>query len=231
MFRLCAGVLADIASTGVGEVICLGDVVGYGGSPAECIEVLRNASIPCLKGNHDAMVADDSNIRLDETNPLARLGIEWTQHTLSFDHRSWLAELPMTVERAGWQAVHATLHEPHEWEYVLTVADAARHFRHQHLPLCFIGHTHQPAFWVEGEDRKRDITSIQSVTPHQKQLINAGSVGQPRDKDERACYLVYRPEQRDVWWRRVDYDIEAAQRAIMEAGLPPRFAGRLKLGR
>lgn len=224
-------VLADIAQQDVGEIICLGDVVGYGGNPAECIDLVREARIPCLKGNHDALAAGDSSTRLDDTNPAARLAIEWTRRALSSEHRSWLAELPMTFERSDWQAVHATLNEPHEWEYVLTGSDAARNFRHQRLPLCFIGHTHQPAFWVEGEDRKRDITSIEPVTADRKQLVNVGSVGQPRDKDERACWLLHRPGKSDVWWRRVPYDIEFAQRAIIDAGLPAKFAERLGLGR
>ena len=114
---------------------------------------------------------------------------------------------------------------------MLTASDTALHFPHQSRPVCLIGHTHQPAFWVEGEDRKRDITSIESIVPTRKQLINVGSIGQPRDKDPRACYLLYRPDQQDVYWRRVNYDIASAQRAIIAASLPPKFAERLELGK
>jgi len=137
----------------------------------------------------------------------------------------------MRIERESFEAVHATLHCPEEWDYVQSILDAGKNFEHQKRDLCFIGHTHRPAFYVEGEDRTRDVTSIESVTAGRKQLINVGSVGQPRDREERACYLVYRPERKDVCWRRVDYDIEAAQSAILAAGLPPRFAYRLSHGK
>lgn len=223
-------VLEDIAKQGVKQIFCLGDVVGYGGQPMECVELLRERGIPCLKGNHDAMVAGDEGLSLLGTSDTARLAIEWTQSVLSPAQRRWLAELPMTFEHASFQAVHATLHKPQEWDYVLTAADAALHFPHQRLPLCFIGHTHRPAFWVAGEDTGRDITSLEMLNLACKQLINVGSVGQPRDRDERACYLLYRPAQQDVWWRRVAYDIAAAQRAITAAGLPSKFALRLLMG-
>ncbi|MBE2286159.1 MAG: metallophosphatase family protein [Prosthecobacter sp.] len=222
-------VLADIASQGVTDIICLGDVVGYGGQPGECIELLRERAIPCLKGNHDAMAAGDDSL-LAGSSAAARQAIEWTRGVLSFDQRCWLAELPMTSLHAGFETVHASLDEPQEWNYVMNVADAGLHFRHQRLPLCFIGHTHRPAFWVEGESITRDITSIEAVSSSRRQVINVGSVGQPRDYDERACYLLYRPGQQDVWWRRVSYDIPAAQAAIRSAGLPSKLAFRLQMG-
>jgi diadenosine tetraphosphatase ApaH/serine/threonine PP2A family protein phosphatase len=223
-------VLADIASQGVTDIVCLGDVVGYGGQPAACIELLREKAIPSLMGNHDAMAAGDDSL-LAGSSEAARLAIEWTRSVLSFDQRSWLAELPMTSMHADFQTVHASLDEPQEWNYVMNATDAARHLRRQRLPLCFIGHTHRPAFWVEGEDDGREVTSIEPVSCNRRQVINVGSVGQPRDHDERACYLLYRPQQQDVWWRRVSYDIPAAQEAIRAAGLPPKLAFRLQMGK
>lgn len=222
-------VLAHIAEQGITEIYCLGDVVGYGGNPAECIDLLREMGIPCLKGNHDAMVAEATQ---DERgNATMALMWGWTERALSFEQRSWLAELPLTLEKPAFQAAHAMLHHPQDWGYVLSASHAALHFPHQHHPLCFIGHTHRPAFWVEGEDTARDITNLEPVVSTHRQLINVGSVGQPRDRDERACYLIYRPEQQDVWWRRVVYDIIAAQRAIEDAGLPFAFAARLNVGK
>lgn len=222
-------VLTDIAAQQVTEIYCLGDVVGYGGQPAQCVDLLREARIPCLKGNHDSMVAGDAG-SLKGIGDATRLAIEWTQSVVSPEQRSWLGDLPLTMEQADFQAVHAMLETPEEWDYVLSAAEAGRHFRHQRKSLCFIGHTHCPAFWLEGETRERDITSIETVFSTRKQVINVGSVGQPRDRDERACYLIYRPERQDVWWRRVDYDIKAAQQAIMSAGLPSKFAMRLLRG-
>ena len=156
---------------------------------------------------------------------------DWTERAISFEQRSWLAELPMTLERPDFQAVHAMLPHPEEWSYVLTAAHADLHFAYQTRPLCFIGHTHRPAFWVAGEDVGRGITSLEAIDMNRKQLINVGSVGQPRDGDECACYLLYRPDHADVWWRRIPYDIEAAQRAIEDAGLPIKFADRLRFGK
>lgn len=219
-------VLAAIAGQGITQIYCLGDVVGYGGSPVECVDLLRENGIPCLKGNHDAMVAHGNQVA-----GRMKLMWDWTEQQLSFDQRSWLAELPLTFELPEFQAVHAMLPMPEEWGYVLTASHAALHFAYQTNPLCFIGHTHSPAFWIEGEDREHEITSIERVSLDRKQLINVGSVGQPRDGDGRACYAIYRPDQQDVWWRRVDYDVKAAQNAIEDAGLPLVFAERLSHGK
>ena len=223
-------VLADIAGQGASEVICLGDLVGYGGQPAECVDLLRARGIPCLKGNHEAAVTDPGELEDAGSGAMASMW-RWTQDALGQDRLRWLAELPMVLERAPFQAVHASLHHPQDWNYVLTTADAALHFVHQVRPLCFIGHTHRPAFWVAGEEAARDITSLETLDLNRRQLVNVGSVGQPRDRDERACYLLLRPDQSDVWWRRVPYDVAAAQHAIEDAGLPVRFAERLRLGR
>ena len=223
-------VLADIAEQGVSEIICLGDVVGYGGQPAECVQLLRERGIVTLKGNHDAVVADGGSMEGYGRATMALMW-DWTEQALSFEQRSWLAELPMTLEKPDFQAVHAMLPHPEEWGYVLTAAHADLHFAYQTKPLCFIGHTHRPAFWVAGEDAARNITSLESIDMSRKQLINVGSVGQPRDGDESACYLLYRPDHADVWWLRVPYDIAAAQRAIEDAGLPIKFADRLRFGK
>jgi diadenosine tetraphosphatase ApaH/serine/threonine PP2A family protein phosphatase len=223
-------VLADIAGQAVSEIICLGDVVGYGGRPAECVDLLRERRIPCLKGNHDAAVSDPAELEAAGSEAMAFMW-RWTQDALGQDHLRWLAELPMVLDRPHFQAVHAALHQPQDWNYVLTAADAALHFVHQVRPLCFVGHTHRPAFWVAGEESARDITSLETLDMNRRQLVNVGSVGQPRDRDERACYLLHRPAQSDVRWRRVPYDIAAAQHAIEDAGLPVRFAERLRLGR
>ena len=219
-------VLADIAGQGITQIYCLGDVVGYGGNPVECVDRMREAGIPCLKGNHDAVVAHGN-----EAGGHMKKMWDWTEQQLNFDQRSWLAELPMTFDLPEFQAVHARLPMPEEWGYVLTASHAALHFAYQTNPLCFIGHTHSPAFWIEGKDREHEITSIELVSLDRKQLINVGSVGQPRDGDYRACYVIYRPDEHEVSWRRVDYDVKAAQNAIEDAGLPLAFAERLSRGK
>lgn len=223
-------VIADIEQQGIRERVCLGDIVGYGAQPAECLELLRAKDFRfILQGNHDAYVAadvDPSNVS-DETLQV----IQWTRQVLRAEQRAWLGTLPLTWQAEDYEVVHASLHHPAEWGYVLEPGAAAVHFSHQQKEVCFIGHSHQPKMFVEGDDRALDITSLESVRKGRKQVVNVGSVGQPRDKDEHACYVVYRRAEADVWWRRIPYDIALAQKAIIAAGLPGKFAHRLSFGK
>ena len=223
-------VLEDIDKQGIEELVCLGDIVGYGAQPAECLELLRSRKLRAiLRGNHDSYVASDE----EPPNVSAETAevIRWTRDKLTPEQRSWLGALPLTWQGADYETVHASLHQPEQWGYVLESTAAAQHFAHQSKPLCFIGHSHQPKMFVEGEGRALDITSLESIRPGRKQVVNVGAVGQPRDRDERACYVVYRRDEQDVWWRRIPYDIAAAQRAILAAGLPGKYAHRLSLGK
>jgi diadenosine tetraphosphatase ApaH/serine/threonine PP2A family protein phosphatase len=222
-------VLQDMANHGINERVCLGDVVGYGGSPGDCIDLLMEHGIPCVQGNHDAMVSTGSG--LEGVKDATRQSIEWTRGVLSPEQKAWLAALPLTMQAADYEAVHATLHDPADWAYVLIAEAAALSFPHQTRAVCFIGHTHRPAFWVEGDALGVDITSIETLKPSRKCLVNVGAVGQPRDRDERACYAIYRRDTQDILWRRVPYDVAGAQQAIIQAGLPAYFAQRLELGR
>jgi diadenosine tetraphosphatase ApaH/serine/threonine PP2A family protein phosphatase len=222
-------VLQDMADHGINERVCLGDVVGYGGSPGDCIDLLMKHGIPCVQGNHDDMVT--SGQKLDTATDATHFSVEWTRSVLSPEQKAWLAALPLTMQAADYEAVHSTLHDPTGWAYVLIAEAAALSFPHQKLPVCFIGHTHRPAFWVEGAALGVDITSIEALKPNRKCLVNVGAVGQPRDRDERACYAIYRRDTQDILWRRVPYDIAGAQQAIIKAGLPAYFAQRLELGK
>jgi predicted phosphodiesterase len=223
-------VIADIEQQGIQERVCLGDIVGYGAQPSECIELLRAKNFhTVIQGNHDAYVAADEdppNVS-DETVEVIR----WTRNMLTAEQRTWLGALPLTWQAEDYEVVHASLHRPDEWGYVLEPGAAALHFIQQQKEVCFIGHSHQPKMFVEGTDKALDITCLESIRTGRKQVVNVGSVGQPRDKDERACYVVYRRNEADVWWRRMRYDIAAAQQAIVDAGLPGKYAHRLSLGK
>jgi predicted phosphodiesterase len=187
-------VLADMEGQGITGRFCLGDVVGYGGSPAACLELLRDEGIPCLKGNHDAAVTHGN-----EAGGVIKRMWDWTEKQLDADQRNWLAERPLVFEEPAFQAVHAMLPMPENWNYVLNAS--------------------------------LDTWITQKVSPHRKQLANVGSVGQPRDGDSRACYVIYDEAAGEVRWRRVSYDIASAQNAIEEAGLPVFFAERLAMGK
>lgn len=222
-------VLSDIASQGVREIVCLGDIAGYGGSPAECVQLIRDAGIPCIRGNHDDYVGGGAL-------PPAGRGTDfeeacrWAREQIGEEGCRWLANLPLVLSRDDFEAVHTSLHRPEQWNYLDIAPAAELHFRHQTKPVCFVGHTHQPIMWIEGEERPAGQTNLENLRPTRKQVVNVGSVGQPRDEDERACYLILRRREKDVWWRRAPYDIEGAQRAILEAGLPFRNAERLQRG-
>jgi predicted phosphodiesterase len=223
-------VIEDIEQQGIRERVCLGDIVGYGAQPAECLELLRAKDFRIiLQGNHDSYVAADEDSQ--GTSEEVKLVIRWTRQVLSPEQRDWLRALPLTWQAEDYEVVHASLHHPEQWGYVFEPGAAAVHFSHQQKDVCFIGHSHQPKMFVEGDDRALDITSLESVRKGKKQVINVGSVGQPRDKDERACYVVYRRAEADVWWRRIPYDIEGAQNAIAAAGLPGKYAHRLSVGK
>lgn len=225
-------VIDDIERQGIDERVCLGDVVGYGARPAECMELLQAKGFKViLRGNHDAYVASDVDPTDISAETLA--AIRWTRDALTPAQRQWLGALPLTAQGEDYEVVHASLPRPEEWGYVLEPAAAARHFLHQRKSLCFIGHSHQPTMYVEEKGLALVVggTSLESVWPGRKNLVNVGSVGQPRDKDERACYVVYRRAEQDIWWRRIPYDISAAQKAIIAAGLPDRHARRLAVGR
>lgn len=222
-------VLADIEERGIKERVCLGDIVGYGGNPAECVDLIRTSSFQCIRGNHDAYAAGTTP--LPARSPDFESACRWMSEQLGTERCHWLGSLPFTLSAQDYEAVHTSLHRPEEWPYVLLDGDAAENFRHQRKPVCFAGHTHQPVLWIEGEQRKIEGGGIESLRESRKHLVNVGAVGQPRDEDPHACYVIYRPDKREVWWRRVAYDIAGAQRAIIEAGLPPKNAGRLDLGK
>lgn len=221
-------VLADMA--GISRRFCLGDTVGYAANPAQCLEIVRGLECPVLMGNHDEAAATD--IPLEGMNASAQAGIEFSRRKLTPLQRSWLATLPLALEEAGFQLVHGSLFEP--WEYVIDPEDAWLHFSEQTTPLSFCGHSHRPMVWhlddagrLSFELGKGRIQLPQGG----KTLVNVGSVGQPRDHNPDACYVIYDPQARQVEFRRIPYDIEKTRRKILRAKLPQFTAQRLVEGR
>lgn len=222
-------VLADIEAQGVRERVCLGDIVGYGGNPLECLKLIRAGGFRCIRGNHDAHASLEIRPTSQDDALQAKDHTSWNQ-----SHEEacrWLEALPLTHEGADYETVHASLHHPDEWNYVDIQPAADLHFCHQTQAVCFSGHTHQSLLWIEGGERPIEGSGIEVLRAGRKHLVNVGSVGQPRDEDPRACYVIYRRTERDVRWRRIAYDIEGAQRAILSVGLPPKNAARLDLGK
>jgi diadenosine tetraphosphatase ApaH/serine/threonine PP2A family protein phosphatase len=224
-------VLEDARAFGCSEFHLLGDVVGYGAYPSECVDLASTLNGSCVLGNHDQAACGES---LPEGfSAVAKASLEWTRERLSPVQKRWLGALRTQRQIRRTTFVHATLDSPLSWGYVREAADAEMSLALQRTPLCFIGHTHVPQAFAQGVGRVSlfehpDHGVRLPRTP--KYLINAGSVGQSRDGDHRAAYMIHDEEQEGLWMRRVEYDVEAAATAILEAALPEKLATRLRTG-
>lgn len=218
-------VVADLPS--VDDIVCLGDVVGYGGEPVRCLDFVRQRGWLTLSGNHDLACTDDDV--LGWFNEDAAAAIRWTIRQLGADRIEWLRALPPSRTREGALLVHASPRSP-VFEYVMDTESAAANLHQLGDGLCFHGHSHLPGVfsmddgWVEHDYR------LGSMTLAGPALVNPGSVGQPRDRDPDASYGIWDVETGTFEFRRVAYDRAAAQKAILDAGLPDRFAHRLDFG-
>ena len=222
--------LADARCNDCTLYVCLGDVVGYNANPHECLEIVRELDCPVVKGNHDEQASIDGD--LEGFNPLAEEAINWTRENLTEEDKQWLRDLRFVRQVRDYTIVHATLDTPGKWGYVFNQFDAAASFNYQHTSLCFYGHTHAPRAYVREDNSIRSLTYDKlRIEPQKKYFINVGSVGQPRDGDWHASYVIYHAGRQYVELRRLEYDIQTAQRKIIEAGLPERLAERLALGK
>jgi len=208
---------------------CCGDIVGYGGNPNECVQLIRSRSIPVVAGNHD-----HAALGLTDTsyfNEIAKTAIQWTGQVLTPENTEFLRSLPMTIVEEEILIVHSSPKDPEAWNYILTLGDARVNFEHFDQQICFVGHSHQP-FIIEYAAGKLScpVQPYVSVTDDRRYLINVGSVGQPRDGNPDASYAVYDRAQKRVEIKRVPYDLPGAQDAILSQGLPPQLADRLNHG-
>ena len=184
---------------------------------------------PVVCGNHDYYVSHPVN--LSDFSPNAEIAVKWTRDQLSEADRKWLYDLPLSRPVMGMTIVHSTLDMPSHWGYVFDVEQAKANFSFQSTPVCFHGHTHVPIIY-EKTQNNFNVYNPQDfrIVPGVKYFINVGSVGQSRDGDVRASYVIYDMATKNVYFRRVPYDVEAAQERIRKAGLPEALARRLALG-
>jgi diadenosine tetraphosphatase ApaH/serine/threonine PP2A family protein phosphatase len=223
-------VLDDCRANGVTDFLCTGDVVGYNACPRECIKIIRSLGCPVVMGNHDHYVSSWQN--LSDFNPAAAEVIKWTHKQLDEEELSYLRSFPFVSTNMGITLVHSTMDCPESFGYVFDHLQAEAHFTHQVTPLCFHGHTHCPMIYEKQVSAVYRIDAQDFKLPlGRKYFINVGSVGQPRDGDPRAAYAIWEPAERMISFRRLEYDIEAAQSRIRAAGLPERLAERLSVGR
>jgi diadenosine tetraphosphatase ApaH/serine/threonine PP2A family protein phosphatase len=224
-------VLADIRAQRVGKMICLGDIVGYGPNPAECLETIRSLSCPVVLGNHDeACIEPGAAERLNE---YAQAGIAFSRNQLSHAQKEWLRNRPLKLDFDDFTVIHSSLDDDEPWQYVLSPMDARRHFLFQEKRLCFCGHTHKPAVWTQEGKEIRVLAPGGDFTfaLTGRTLINVGSVGQPRNLRPEACYVIYNRAGPSINFRFVSYDVKQTQVKILAAGLPQFLAQRLALGR
>jgi len=212
--------------------LSMGDVVGYGAAPRDCIAFLRELEAVVVKGNHDA--AATGEIDLVYFNQFAREAVRWTQTVLSEGELEWLAGLPYTVDLEDCSAAHGTYAKPELFDYIQSTSDADPSLDAMRRPVCFVGHTHVPVTLLRlADDPHRtaytteDFIDLRGI---QKALINVGSVGQPRDDDPRAACAVFDTAAGTVALKRIEYDIDREASRIRAAGLPGVLADRLYMG-
>ncbi len=223
-------VLKDAQRRGFDRAVSVGDVVGYGADPSACLALLRNLKAGIVMGNHDQAVT--GGIPLDTFNSYARQAVEWTARSLPAEELAFLKTLPFVIREKEYVVSHGTLHQPEEFRYLLTEAEAVASLAVLDHPVCFLGHTHMPV-WVRAKDGDLEIsqTDAAPVEPGRPVLVNVGSVGQPRDGDPRTVYCLYDTEKKLAVLHRLDYDLQETGRKILAAGLPAILAERLKIGR
>ena len=222
-------VLYDASEQDCTDYVCIGDIVGYNANPVECLNKVRDMGCPVVKGNHDEEAIQ--NTPLDGLNPLAKQAMEWTRAQLSEEDCQWLRDLKFVRQVRDFTIVHATLDTPSGWTYVTNKFDAMASFGYQFTQLCFYGHTHTPKIYQKAESVSMMDELETTLEKGIKYFINVGSVGQPRDGDWRSSYAVYDVESKTVKIRRLEYDIQKAQKKIIDAGLPEMLAHRLALGK
>jgi predicted phosphodiesterase len=208
-------------------IVCLGDVVGYGANPRECIDIVEEFAQIRIGGNHDLAtvgLTDSSDFNL-----AAKRSIAWTERTLDPTHHEMLERYDSIKRYSGCIFTHATPLSPLSWEYIYTVSQARKIFRGVREKFIFIGHTHVPGIIAYGHNNACTVVrdSIVTIKPESRYLINVGSVGQPRDGITAASFALLDTKKQKISLRRVPYDVTSAQEKIRSVGLPEVLASRL----
>lgn len=224
-------VLKDIKKRGIERILFLGDAVGYGPNPNNCIDVLKKECEVLIAGNHDRAAVGMTDI--EYFNEFARAAIVWTADTLTEEHRILLSRLPVSMRfNSGIEdifLVHSTPKEPEQWHYLLNLWDAEVNFNYFNERICFLGHSHVPFIIEKGLSGDMMVYKDSAVLKKGlRYIINAGSVGQPRDGNPRACYAIMDNDL--IRFVRLNYNIKKTQKKMAAAGLPKPLIDRLEYG-
>ncbi len=226
-------VIADAKASSVDEILCFGDIVGYGANPNECIDLIKKSCSLILLGNHDAAAV--GQLSTQHFNIHAKIAIEWTTENLTAASHDFLKSLPLKETKFSHTFVHATPYEPNMWYYITSLEEAAFNFQFFDTDFCFVGHTHIPIIIVL-EDEK-EVYVHQGETLHWghlenvRFLINVGSVGQPRDRNSKSCYGILDTDAKTFTYHRVQYDVAKAQAKMRKIKMPDFLITRLEEGR
>jgi diadenosine tetraphosphatase ApaH/serine/threonine PP2A family protein phosphatase len=230
-FEALETVLAYLHSEKCGMFICGGDIIGYGAEPERCLNAVKNITDIMVTGNHEAGYLDDGIMAGFSLR--AKKAILWQRETISSDARLFIMDIPMRRRVNGIDIVHASPCEPELFGYVISLEDYMENFRCFEQRICLIGHTHLPGA-VEFDEKSGRFSALKEpafkIEAGKRYLINDGSVGQPRDGDNRACCCTYDDESGIFKFKRLEYNIQSAAGKIIKAGLPEELAERLKYG-
>jgi len=213
-------------------IMCLGDIVGYGPNPNECLQLIRERAKTVILGNHD--VAAIESFGLDYFNDAAREALLWTQRVLTRENVAWLSGLDYEVRTPDYLLVHGA--PVNYFTYILDNQTAAEAFEATDARLIFVGHTHLAEYFSRSESGRVTRHSMRAggnlkLDPAVRYILNVGSVGQPRDGNPKASFAFYDVENGTVSWQRYDYPIEPVREKMAEVHLPRRLADRLLVGR
>ena len=218
-----------LSSNKVDAVIFLGDIVGYGANPNQVIDLLRSLNATCIAGNHDWAAVNKFDPRY--FNSFAREAIKWTKKQLTSENKTFLNRIALGVHQEGFECVHGDLDYPEEFNYILSVRDAYKNFKLMRENILFVGHSHRQETYILYDDKVIYDREVKfKIEDDRRYIINVGSVGQPRDGDNRACVCIYEDDAGMVSLHRLEYDIKKAADKILREGLPGILSRRLYVG-
>jgi len=223
--------IIDFRTEKIDKLFFLGDAVGYGPNPDECVKLIDEISDAKLMGNHD--YAALGLMETDYFNQYAAESVGWTKTSLSEKAIEIMSDFELTYEVDDFLLVHSSPRDPESWHYILDMEDAEENFDHFEQRICLVGHTHRPYIVSKGDSESGVLSknTEEVILDDRRYLINIGSLGQPRDGDPRCCYLIYDTKTRMVRLRRVQYDVKSTQSNMVKAGLPDYLIDRLTVGR
>lgn len=224
-------VIRDFEKEKIDKIFFLGDAVGYGPDPNDCLSLIQKTGEVRLMGNHD--YAALGLLDISYFNPYAKEAIEWTRKKLTEKSIEIISGYKIDHRFDIFHLVHSTPKEPLNWDYIFYLEEAEENFPYFNAQICLIGHSHSPFIIMKYKEKRcylhdKPETEIQDGF---KYLINIGSVGQPRDGNNHSCYLIYDSVQSKAWLKRIPYDLKRTQQKMKKANLPAYLIERLALGK